>query len=283
MRYRVLGSTGLNVSVIGYGAIKLPEIAQAQATGALNRALDLGVNFIDTARGYKDSETKIGVALKGRRKEYYIATKTPSRDYAGAMADIEKSLNELQCDSVDLLQLHSVSDEDAYAQVTAPGGALEALHNAKDSGKVAHIGITIHRSVSVMRQAILSGEFETLMVVFNPMDEEGVEKEILPMAREAGMGVIAMKALSGGKLATPMSDGQRTASDFDPIVRGALWYVASNNNVSTVIPGMRSVGEIEQNVKVGDYAEPMSDGARNELIRRIAAHRRAVREAQVRD
>jgi len=209
MRYRDLGKTGLKVSVIGFGAIKLPQISEKQASEVLNLALDLGINFIDTARNYGDSERKIGMALRKRRDEFYIATKTAARTYEGAMRDLETSLRELRTDHIDLWQLHNVSDLENWEAVMAPGGALEAAQQAKEEGKVDHIGISIHRALDVMKKAITCGKFETIMVLYNPLDEENTGSEIIPLAHKHGVGVIAMKPLSGGKLTLSLSDEER--------------------------------------------------------------------------
>lgn len=269
MQYRRLGKTNLEVSVVSFGGIKLPKVEQKEVTAALNRALDLGINFIDTARAYRDSERKIGKALKDRRDEFYLASKTGTRDFSGAMKDIETSFRELQFDKIDLLQLHTVSNEATYKKVMSSDGALKALKKVKAQGKIDHIGITIHRSLSVMRKAIKSGEFETIMLAYSPLDQEGVEEEIIPMAKEHDMGVIIMKSLSGGQLVTPRSEEERQQAKFDPVVRGTLWYVSSNDGVSTVIPGMTCVREVEENVQVGDFTEKMSDAKKAELFKAI--------------
>jgi len=276
MRYRTLGKTGLEVSVVGFGAIKLPDVSEEQACAALHRALDLGVNFIDTARAYEDSEHKIGLVLRERRDECHIATKTVARDADGAMHDLETSLRELQTDHLDLWQLHNVMDRGLWERVTRPDGALAAAKRARAEGLVDHIGISVHRSLHVMREAIRSGEFETILLLYNPLDEEGVATNgILDLAREHGLGLIIMKALSGGALALPLSDEERDekyrASGgqwFDPIVRGSLRYVLSHPAVDVVIPGLRFVREVEENVPVGD-APPLADAERDELIQAI--------------
>lgn len=286
MQYRILGKTGLKVSVIGFGGIKLPQVTEKQAVETINRALDLGINFIDTARNYGDSEHKIGLAIKNRRDECFIATKTASRTYEGAMRDLEKSLHELQVDRLDLWQLHNVCDRKRWNQVMAPDGALKAAKQAKEEGKVDHIGITIHRALDVMRDAVLSGEFETIMVLYNPLDEENTGREILPLAHQHNMGVIIMKSLSGGSLSLPLSDEEREEKYrssggkwFDPIVRGCLRYVVSNPAVSTVIPGMRFPREAEENVKVADLP-PMTDEEKDSLIREIGKLRKTYKYSQ---
>lgn len=120
MRYRPLGQTDLNVSVIGFGTIKLPQVTEEQACATLNRALDLGIDFIDTARDYRDSEHKIGLVLQERRDECYIATKTASRDADRATRDLEASLRELQTDRLDLWQLHNVMDRSCWSRSPGP-------------------------------------------------------------------------------------------------------------------------------------------------------------------
>lgn len=281
MQYRTLGRTGLEVSIVSFGAIKLPRITQEESTAALNRALDLGVNFVDTARGYRDSETKIGIALQKRRDEYILATKTPTRDAAGAMENLEASLKELRTDVIDLWQLHSVSDPDTFEKVMAPGGAAEALVKAKEQGKVRHIGVTSHRSHEAMRRAITCGLFETIMLCYNALDSEAVEPEILPLAKKHNVGVIVMKALSGGALSTPPEEGSEGPLRPDPIVVGSLRYVVSNDAVTTVIPGIERVAEIEDDAAVGDAPLPMTEAEKDALLRRIGGLRRDFRYGQV--
>ncbi len=268
MQYRKLGKTDLEVSVVGFGAIKLPEVRYEEAELALNRALDLGINFVDTARAYHDSERKIGKALKSRRDEYYLATKTVARDYEGAMMDLETSLRELQTDRVDILQLHAVGDMGNYNRATGSRGALEAAKKALEQGKIRHIGISIHRALPVMRKAIESGEFETIMLAYSILDQENVGLEIIPLAKKHEVGVIIMKSLSGGLLASPLTSEERKKIDFDPIVRGSLRYVVSNENISVVIPGMRNVKEVEENVAVGSM-EKISETELRELREKI--------------
>jgi len=278
MRKRRLGRTGLDVSIIGFGAIKLPGVQRDNAVRIINRSLDLGVNFIDTARNYRDSEEKIGLVLKERRSECFIATKTAARDANGLMRDLETSLRNLQTDKIDLYQLHTVSDGDTYRRVMAPGGALEGAKKAKAQGKIDHIGITIHRDLDTMKAAIESGEFETLMVAYSPLDQEGVGEEILPLAKEHDMGVITMKPLSGGLLCLP--EHEREKSGKDPIASSSLRFVVSNENVTLAIPGMTNMREVEENASVGDMTR-MSEDEAEELLRSVGKLRKEYRYGQV--
>lgn len=254
--------TGLKVSVVGFGGIKLPNIPLEDAVRVVDRALDLGLNFIDTARKYADSESKIGEAIKERRDECYIASKTASRDYAGAFKDVKQSLRELGVNHIDLYQLHSVSKRDAYEAVMKPGGGLEALKDAKRRGWIGHIGVSCHRNLKIMKALIESGEFETIMVAYSPLDQENVA-EIIKFASENGMGVIAMKPLCGGDLVTPPSSKKDSP---DQIVVGSLRWILSNNNVSTVIPGMQKLRDVEEDVPIGDMCLRLTEDERKEIL-----------------
>lgn len=269
MEYRRLGKTDLEVTAISFGAIKFRGISEEQAGECLNRALDLGINYIDTARGYSDSERKIGATVGHRRDEFYLATKTKMTDYDGAMEELETSLSELQMDYIDIYQLHSVSSEEAWQAVMAPEGALKAARDAQDQGVVGHVSITVHRSLDVMRKAILSGEFETMMLCYNPIDSENVA-DILPLAKEHDVGTIIMKALSGGQIAYPMEDLQAGLGGPNALVAGSLRWVLSNPAVDVVIPGMQAVHEVEENFALIDPFVPLGDEEREELRRRLA-------------
>ena len=265
MEKRRLGKTELEVTAVSYGAIKLPGISEEEAAECLNRALDLGVNYVDTARNYRDSEAKIGKALKDRRDEFYVATKSGARDYDGAMADLESSLRELQMDYIDIWQLHSVSNDQAWQAVMGEDGALKAQRKAQDEGLVRHASITIHRSLDVMRKAITSGEFETVMLCYGPLDSEHVA-DILPLAKQQDMGTIIMKALSGGRMTYPKDARRAGLGGPDALVAGALRWVLSDANVDCVIPGMQAVHEVEENAALADPFIPLSDEERRELI-----------------
>ncbi len=280
MHRRKLGRTGLSVSQVGFGAIKLPQVSQEQAAEALNTALDLGINFIDTARNYKDSEQKIGRAVGHRREEFYIATKSSARDAAGLRRDLETSLSELGMERVDLYQLHTVSSREHWRQVTSGDGALAAALQARDEGLFTHLGITVHRDLDIMRDAITCGEFETIMVCYSPIDTEGVGPDILPLAGDHDVGVIVMKALSGGMLVSEGFEEGRRPADEDPLVTAVLRYVLSNECVSCVIPGMRNAGEVRQNARVGAGFQEMDDKERADLVGAIAAKGRTYRYGQ---
>jgi len=257
MMKRRLGKTDLMVSIIGFGAIKLPLIDKDTSSAILNRALDLGINFVDTARGYGDSEEKIGLAISDRRNEFYISTKSTARTYEEMKRDIEISLKNLKTDYIDLYLCHNLRYPEDYDRVMGPDGALRALKEAKEEGVIGHIGFSCHRFHETMERGIKSGEFEVIMVSYNILNDELVEESILPLAKEMDVGVIAMKPLAGGFLASPPPE--LTEKIKIPInVETALRFILSNDAVTTAIPGMMRIEEVEENACIGENFTEMS-------------------------
>lgn len=258
MMKRRLGKTDLMVSIIGFGAIKLPQIDSETSNKILNRALDLGINFIDTARSYGDSEEKIGLALSGRRDEFYVSTKTGSLTYEDAVKDIELSLIKLKTDYIDLYLCHNPNSPDKFEKVMGPNGALKALKEAKSKGIIGHIGFSCHRYHETMEKGIRSGEFEAIMISYNILDDELVGERILPLAKEMDVGVIAMKPLAGGFLAAP-PPALAGRSKIPINAETALRFVLSNEAVATTIPGVIRIEEVEENARIGNSFSLMSE------------------------
>jgi len=197
MRRVILGKTGLEVSAVGVGGIPIQRVSKAEAVEAIRTALDLGVNFIDTAAGYTDSQAKIGAAIKGRRDGLVIASKTGQKTKEGMLADIERSRREMSCDVIDLYQLHGVSAPKDWQRISSAGGALEGLLEAREKGHVAHVGFTSHNlelAIKLVREPV----FETVQFPFNLVTSEPQEK-LIPLARSKGLGFIVMKPLCGGQ------------------------------------------------------------------------------------
>ena len=277
MEYRQLGSTGLRVSLLGFGCIKFRNCPEDEVADALNRALDLGINFFDTARAYGTSEEMIGRAIGARRGEFVLATKSHGRTAQNLVADLETSLRNLKTDFVDVLFLHTVSDPETWEQVMGPGGGYEAALKARDQGKVRHIGVSIHRDLATMRKAIESGAFEVLMPAYSVLDPEG-SGALLPLARQHDLGTVIMKPLSGGQLTSPPGpDGQPISPD--PVVAGALRWVISNPHVCCVIPGMVNARQVEENVAAVERG-PLSEAERAEVIAAVGRLGKAYRYGQ---
>ena len=250
MQKRTLGKTGWELSVISFGAIKLPRISQKESKILLNKAIDGGINFVDTADCYGDSEEKIGHALEARRKEFYLSTKIDERDAISVHEKLERCLRRLRTDYIDLVLFHDVRGSE-YDRIFDTGG-LEALEKAKKEGKIREIGISIHNNITMMREVVESGVFSVLMVAFSAFDEDRVTSDILPMAHEAGVGLIAMKPLAGGKLGErPSFFKGKKFNGGESIAQVSLRYVLANSNITCAIPGMMRLHELKENLEVG--------------------------------
>jgi aryl-alcohol dehydrogenase-like predicted oxidoreductase len=234
-----LGKTNLEVSRVGIGGIPLQRPTEDEAIKVMHRALELGITFIDTAAGYGNSEERIGKALVGRRDQAIIATKSGRSSKAEAAEELERSLERLQTDAIDIWQLHNISSAEKYAQVTGPGGSLEAAQEALQAGKIRHIGLSSH-NLDIAIKAVKSGLFEVIQFPFNYVTREPKD-ELIPLAQEHDVGFIGMKPFAGGML------GNATLSikyvlQFD-------WVVPD--------PGIETVEQIEEIVAIvesGDWA-----------------------------
>jgi predicted aldo/keto reductase-like oxidoreductase len=257
MEKRILGKTGWSVSTVSFGAIKLPRISLKECEPLLNRALDSGINYIDTADCYGDSEEKIGQVLKKRRKEFYLSTKVDERDGPGVRAKLDRCLRRLQTDWIDLLFFHDVRGGE-YERIFNTGG-LEELHKAQKKGEITQIGISIHNNLSMMRQAIESGIFSVLMVAYSALDEDRLTADLLPLAASKGVGLVAMKPLAGGRLGdTPSRGWNKTFYHGESPAQIALRYVLFNPNITCAIPGMMATEELEENLQVGKTPRELS-------------------------
>mgnify|MGYP000500527199 CR=1 FL=1 len=252
---RILGRTGWEISTISFGAIKLPQITQRECDLLLNRALDLGINLVDTADCYGDSEEKIGKALWGRRREFYLATKIDERDGVGVTKKLERSLQRLKTDCIDLVFFHDVRGSE-YEKILEKGG-VEALEKAKKQGKILKMGISIHHSVPMMMKAVHSNVFSVLMVAYSAIDEDHLTSDILPAAYQQGVGIIAMKPLAGGRLGEGRGWTHRSFKGETP-AQVCLRYVLTNSYVTCAIPGMMRQEELDENVQVGKNPRPLT-------------------------
>lgn len=248
MEYRILGKTGLEISRLGFGGIPIQKI-DAEGTKALIRELiKEGINFIDTARGYTVSEEYLGFALEGVRDNFVLATKSMARTKEAMAKDIDISLKNLRTDYIDLYQVHNPGAKDVE-QVMAPGGALEALYEAKKAGKIGHIGITLH-SVDLFKQALDLPWVETIMFPYNIVETQG--EELIAQCADKNIGFICMKPLAGGAIDDAVT---------------AMRFVVSNPAVTTVIPGMADAAEIAQNSAATADTSPLNDEEQEKIAK----------------
>ena len=239
MEYRVLGKTGLKISRLGFGGIPIQRIDAVGTKALMYQLMDAGINYIDTARGYTVSESYLGEALEGIREHFILATKSMARDCFGMEKDIETSLNNLRTNYIDLYQVHNPTMAQ-LEQIIAPGGALEALAEAKAAGKIGHIGLTAH-SLAVFEKALELDWVETIMFPYNIVENQG--DDLIKACGEKNIGFVCMKPLAGGALENATL---------------ALRYIGQNEDVTVVIPGMAEEKEIAQNLAAISDAAPLS-------------------------
>ncbi len=250
MRYKNLGSTDISASVLGFGGIPIQRVSTETAVEILAECKAHGINFIDTARMYTDSEDKIGAYFRAHgRQGWYVATKSPARDYAGMQKDINISLGKMGCDYIDLYQLHNVGTLADLQRALQADGAMAALEEARTKGLVRHIGITGHKP-EVLEAAVDTGRFATIQIPFSALEQQGIA--VMKKAREKGMGVIAMKPLAGGALTAAAA---------------ALDFIFNSPWVDVAIPGMDAVEQVRENCSVLEKgATPEQKRELDELI-----------------
>ena len=240
MEYRILGKTGLKISRLGFGGIPIQRIDAEGTRTLMHQMKDAGINYIDTARGYTVSEEYLGYALEGIREHFILATKSMSRDKESMARDIDISLKNLRTEYIDLYQVHNPSQAQ-LEQVLAPGGALEALLEAKAAGKIGHLGITTH-SVDIFRQSLDFDWVETIMFPYNIVENQG--EDLIRKCSEKNIGFIDMKPLAGGAIEDATL---------------ALRYICANPHVTVVIPGMAEARELEQNLAAVCDTAPLTN------------------------
>jgi predicted aldo/keto reductase-like oxidoreductase len=278
---RPFGKTGMEVSVLGFGSGSrfLMYEDEDKALQALNRAIDLGVTYIDTAHAYGDgkSEERIGKLMADRRKDVTLATKLPGRKADEAKRQLELSLKRLRTDRLDVLHIHALADPKDLAAIEAPDGVLKALYEARDQKVARAIGITCHADPAALKLALERHDFDCTQMGLNaalarmanvpggmkatPMSEGGFEALALPVALRKKMGVIAMKVF-----------GQDQLVGAAPIEK--LLTYALSLPVSLASCGMPKVEYIERNVALVRQFKPMSEAERRQLTDSIAAERK---------
>lgn len=237
-----LGKTGITVNKNGFGALPIQRISTEDAVKLARKAYHAGITFFDTARVYSDSEVKLGEAFDGMRDKIFIATKTAAQTAEQFWKDLETSLGNLRTDHVDLYQFHNPS----FCPKPGDGtGLYEAMLKAKEQGKVRHIGITNHR-LEVAKEAIKSGLYETLQFPFCYLASEK-DIEIVEACKEAGMGFIAMKALSGG-LITNSAAAYAFLAEYDHVL--PIWGVQRENELDEFISYIDNPPTMDEEIKV---------------------------------
>jgi aryl-alcohol dehydrogenase-like predicted oxidoreductase len=287
MPTRNLGKTGQRVGIFSLGGQAALERGnnEAVAVPIIERALDLGVNYIDTSSIYggpeRWSEKYIGQVMKTRRAQAYLASKTKDRTRDGSLRMLEKSLKLLQTDHLDLWQLHDIGTPGDIAEVFAKGGAMEALIEARDQKMVRHLGITGHHRPECLIEGINRFPFDCILLAVNAADKHHYSfmQELLPLAVEKQMGIIGMKLTGRSRLLSSWTPPplERQKRMWEGIVeaktpgtltmREAMYYCLSLP-ISTAIIGIDSLAQLEENVRLAQEFTPFSEAQLAALAQR---------------
>jgi hypothetical protein len=278
MPTRNLGKTGWQVALFSLGGQAALEIKNNDevAVPIITRALDLGVNYLDTSSIYggpeRWSERYLGQVMKKRRGEAFLASKTKERTRDGSLRMLEESLKLLQTDHLDLWQLHDIGTLGEVNQIFGPGGALEALTEAREQKMVRFLGVTGHFRPEPLMEALRRFRFDCILMVLSAADPHhfSFQEQLLPMAVEKQMGIIGMKIPGRGRLLSswtpPPLEKQKHMWEGVVIANGpgtlrmeeALYYTLSHP-VSTVIIGCDSIAQVEENVRLAREFTPLSE------------------------
>jgi len=270
MPTRAFGKTGYKVGVLSLGGQATLEIngKEEESEKIIHRAIDLGVNYIDTAASYGRgvSQLNIGKVMKTRRSEVWLSTKTHDRTYDGSMRLLEESLTNLQTDHLDTWQLHNVQRQDQIDQIFAKEGAIKAMEKAKSEGMVRKIGITGHYEPIILLEAIKRYPFDSILLAVNAADVHylSFKNYLLPEAQKQGIAIIGMKVATRGRMLScwspPPVDEQparmATPKPGTITIKEALTYNMSLP-VSTTIIGVDNIEQIEENVKIASEFSPL--------------------------
>jgi hypothetical protein len=262
---RTLGRTGVSVSILAMGCgSRFLEYPAEQATAVLERAVGLGINYLDSAASYGngESETRVGRFLASRRRDVFLATKIPqgARTRDAAMREVEASLKRLQTDHVDLLHLHGLGDEADLAKIEAADGALKALYQLRDQKVARFVGMTSHADGTVMAKAIERHDLDCVQMAMNPARALRFEELALPAANRKNLGVILMKVTAQDKL---LGAGRADAA--------SLLRYAWSLPISTAVCGMPKLEFLEANVATAQaFASPLSPAEMDRLRKQYA-------------
>jgi predicted aldo/keto reductase-like oxidoreductase len=257
MDRKLFGNTGLLISTLGFGGFHLCETPYAMAEKLLNKYLDLGGNYIETAPSYGngESEVKIGRAVSHRRDEFILASKVHDRDYEGCKASIESSLVNLQTDRIDLLLMHAVGTSEVLDEILSENGAIKAAEEALRDGKVNFIGISMHGQPDSLIEAINRYPFDAVMTTVNYFDDcnfPEIQQQLIPLANEKGIAIILMKPIGDGYLYKSVKDS---------------FNYALNQKVSVVVTGMNTMEMLETDIDIANNYPELSEAEIEEILK----------------
>ena len=275
MQYRSFGNTGKRISILGFGAMRLPmtpdgeHIDEEEAIPIIQRAYDLGITYFDTAPYYCKSESEIvlGKAIKPWRDEIILSTKCPIKNADGAQyrENLETSLRKLDVEYIDFYHMWGINWKSYEENIIAPGGPLDEARKAKEEGLIRHISFSFHDTPEALERLIDTGNFESMTVQYNLLDranEQGIH-----LAREKGLGVVIMGPVGGGRLAGFSPEiAKMVPGGIKSNPEIALRFVFSHPDASCAISGMGSIQMVEENVATASREEPLSDQERAQIM-----------------
>lgn len=269
MPERELGNTGVRVPIFGLGgAGQTPlswENRERDAVAIIERALELGIRYFDTASSYGPSEDYLGKVLPLHREKVFLASKTAERDRDGVWRELERSLKRLNTDYLDLWQLHHVSFEQELDKIFSKDGAAKALEEAKAQKLIRFAGISGHHEPDIIAEGLRRYPFDTTLICINAADKHHPRPfipTVLPVARQKGVGVIAMKVPAYGRLFKPgVLDGMHQA----------MGYTLSQPGVHCCIIAAETVAQLESNVEVARAFQPLNEASLAQIEQRTAA------------
>lgn len=267
---RELGKTGIEVTILGLGGEGILRTFgyEQEAYKLINKAIDLGINYFESARAYSGSESYYGLALKERRKNIFLTSKSHARDKKGALDHLQETLENMKTDHLDLWQVHDVRTEDEVEQIFGPKGAIEAFAEAKEKGLTRFVGVTGHHDPLIIKRCLELYPFDTVLIPVNPAEPfyKSFLDHVLPLATDKKMGIIAMKVYFRGVAARiPGFTG------MEPFYRFAL-----SHPVTTAVIGCDNTGQLEQNVGFANAFHPMSEKEMHDLVTQVTPYAREV-------
>jgi aryl-alcohol dehydrogenase-like predicted oxidoreductase len=261
---RALGRTGVDVTILGLGGEGILRTYgyEREAYSLINRALDLGVNYFESAHAYDGSESYYGLALRERRNDIFLTSKSHARTREGALEHLYDTLEHMRTDHLDLWQVHDVRSLDDIDVIFAPGGAIEAFVEAREKGYTRFIGVTGHQDPEIIRACLQRFPFDTALFPVNAAEPAHASfiQGVLPMAMEQGIGIIGMKVYLRGLAARIPG-----YSGMEPFFRYAL-----SQPVSNVVIGCDNLEQLKENVNLALSFSPMDEEEQADLVARIA-------------
>jgi aryl-alcohol dehydrogenase-like predicted oxidoreductase len=265
---RTLGKTGVEVTMLGLGGEGILRTTgyEDQAYTLIHRAIDLGINYCESARAYADSESYYGRALRERRGDIFLTSKSHARDSNRAIAHLRETLKNMKTDHLDLWQVHDVRTDEDVAEIFGEGGAIEAFVEAKKKGMTRFIGVTGHHDPAVMLKCLELFDFDTVLLPINAGEPSyrSFLQGVVPLALEKRMGIIGMKVYFRG-----LAERLPWYTSMEPFLRFAL-----TQPVTAVVIGCDNIDQLEENVKLTESFTPMTDHEMQALVHKVSAYAR---------